>query len=313
MKKIFRCLLPVVLPLMLAACATGGAPGNSLFSGNTISVVEARSKLPPQQFAASVQLLPYSDARSNADAHRIGTSEQIVIGMSGKPLRVEPDVATIVGNSMRRRLEEGGYRLAGADAMYELSGVIRVLSYNVKARDEVALAIESTLRERASGKVIWSGLVEDKTDRFAGVSGNSKQDIANYLLARLGVVTGKTMEAINSTLMASRPDLFNLTPGTRPIQGVTVLTAPTAVAPAAPAVQTGGVQEAALGFLQLSSKPSRAKVYIDEVYYGMTPLRIELPVGVHSVSVRKAAYRSSTEKVSVRKGETTEMEIELQR
>lgn len=312
MKKIFRCLLPVVLPLMLAACATGGAPGNSLFSGNTISVVEARSKLPPQQSAASVQLLPYSDARSNADAHRIGTSEQIVIGMSGKPLRVEPDVAAIVGNSMRRRLEEGGYRLAGADAMYELSGVIRVLSYNVKARDEVALAIESTLRERASGKVIWSGLVEDKTDRFAGVSGNSKQDIANYLLARLGVVTGKTMEAINSTLMASRPDLFNLTPGTRPIQGVTVLTAPAAVAPAAPAVQTGAVQEAALGFLQLSSKPSRAKVYIDEVYYGMTPLRIELPVGVHSVSVRKAAYRSSTEKVSVRKGETTEMEVELQ-
>ena len=72
------------------------------------------------------------------------------------------------------------------------------------------------------------------------------------------------------------------------------------------------VQEAGLGFLQLSSKPSRAKVYIDEVYYGMTPLRIELPVGVHSVSVRKAAYRSSTEKVSVRKGETTEMEVELQ-
>ncbi|HEY6094364.1 MAG TPA: PEGA domain-containing protein [Gallionellaceae bacterium] len=311
--KILLRLIPVLPFLMLAACTSASAPDNGLFSGNVIKVAEPRSKAPQQQFAASVQLLPYSDARINADAHQIGTSGQIIIGMSGSALRVEPDVATIVGNSMQRRLEEGGYRLAGADAMYELSGEIRVFSYNVKARDEVALAVESTLRERASGKVIWSGLVEDKTDRFAGVSGNSKQDIANYLLARLGVVTGKTIEAINSTLMASRPDLFNLTPGTRPIQGVTVLTAPAAATPAASEVQPRPAQEAMPGALQLSSKPPRAKVYIDEVYYGMTPLRIELPAGVHSVSVRKAPYRSSTEKVSVRKGETTEMEVELQR
>lgn len=306
-----RLLFFILLSPLLTACTNSGAPGNGLFGGNTIHVMEPRSHVPQQQFAASVQLQAYSDARPDMQAHQIGATEQIVIGMSGRSLQVEPAVSGIVGNSMRRRLEEVGYRLGGDDALYELGGVIRALSYNVRARDEVVLAVESTLRERASGKVIWSGLVEDKTDRFAGVSGNSKQDIANYLRERVGVVTGKTLEAISSTLMASHPELFNLAPGSRPIQGVTVLTAPEAVPATVP--QSSVAPSTTLGALQLSSMPARAKVYINEVYYGLTPMRIELPAGVHTVSVRKSAYKTSSEKVAIRRGETTEMEIELQR
>jgi hypothetical protein len=66
-----------------------------------------------------------------------------------------------------------------------------------------------------------------------------------------------------------------------------------------------------MGLLVLSSKPSRAKVYLDGVYYGMTPLRAETEPGVHSVEVKLEGYKSASEKVSVRRSDDTELELTL--
>ena len=198
--------------------------------------------------------------------------------------------------------------------MYELSGVVKELTYNVKARDEISIAVETTLKEIATGKVVWSGVVADKDNRFAGISGNSKSDVANYLRLKLGVVTQKTYDAISGSLMASRPDLFNLTPGTKPIAGVTVLFAPGANQPASSAVPVVSVMAPPkTGMLVLSTKPSRAKVYLEGVYFGMSPLRAEVEAQVHNVSVKLDGYKTATEKVSVRKDETTELELVLER
>lgn len=307
--------------MSVIACSGNNAPqAGGFFGGNTISVVESTSanpNVPQKKHAASIRLLPYVDERNTGNAHKIGMSNQIVIGMSGTELMVDPEVSVIVTNSMKKRLDDAGYQLGDAGAQFELSGVVKALSYDVKTRDEISIAVESTLKETATHKVVWSGMVVEKSDRFAGVSGNSKKDIANYLLAKVGVVTGKTTEAISASLMASRPDLFNLTPGTRPIQGVTVLTAP--AVNASPAVQ--GVPPAATmstapvvtnGMLILTSTPARVKIHIDGVYYGLTPLSLELAAGVHDVSAKMPGYKTIAEKVAVRKGETTELEMLLQ-
>ncbi len=306
--------------MSLLACSGSNVPGSGgLWGGNIISVAESKTSnpnAPLEKYAASIRLLPYVDARNTGNANKIGISTQLVIGMSGSELIVDPEVSAIVTNSMHKRLEDSGFALAETNALYELSGVVKELKYDVKVRDEISIAIESTLKEPASGKVVWSGIAVEKSDRFAGVSGNSKKDIANYLREKVAVVTGKTAEAISASLMAVRPDLFNLAPGTRPIQGVTVLAAPVtsavpAVKLAPPSVQVPSA--VATGLLLVTSRPARARIYIDEVYYGLTPLRLELEPGVHKISAKLAGYKSSTEKVAVRKAETTEMEIELQR
>lgn len=309
-----------VLVISVAACSGSKTPGSeSWFGGNVISVAEskiANPNAPSEKYAASIRLLPYVDARNTGNANKIGISTQLVIGMSGTELIVDPAVSAIVTNSMRKHLDDAGYRLDETNGLFELGGVVKVLNYDVKTRDEISIEVESTLKELATGKAVWSGVVVEKSDRFAGVSGNSKKDIANYLREKVAVVTGKTTEAISASLMASRPDLFNLTPGTRPIQGVTVLTVPAAsVVPAgqnmAPAVSSSDA--VASGLLLLTSTPARVKIYIDEVYYGLTPLRLELAPGVHKVSAKLAGYKTSVEKVAVRKAETTEMEMTLQR
>ena len=326
MKKKWFCALLGMLSLGVVACSSVDSPPSpGLSGGNTIRVAESLADNPAapiKKYAASIHLLAYIDARKTENPHKIGISTQRIIGMGGTELLVEPAAAAIVSNSLRKRLDEAGFQLSAADALYELSGVVRELNYDVKARDEIDIVVESTLKDSASGKVVWSGIVVEKSDRFAGVSGNSKQGIANYLRDKVGVVADKTTESISASLMASRPDLFSLTPGTRPIAGVTVLQAPAAVV--SPISAVGGEAKAATpvkaaitaamnGVLLISSAPPRAKIYIDDVYYGLTPLRLELAAGVHNVRAALALHKASTEKVSVRKGETTEIEIELRR
>ena len=67
------------------------------------------------------------------------------------------------------------------------------------------------------------------------------------------------------------------------------------------------------GLLLVNTSPSRAKVYLDGVYYGLSPLRLEMEPAVHAISVKLEGYKMVTEKVSVRKGDNTEMELKLER
>jgi hypothetical protein len=216
--------------------------------------------------------------------------------------------------------------MEGGDAnnvLFEVSGVIKELALNVKDRDDINISIETTLKEAATGKVVWSGLVTEKNDRFAGVSGNNKEDVDAYLNKGLGVVAGKTVEAISASLQAARPELFSLTPGTKAIKGVDVYVAPPAAPPAAatlpaalvtPAAQAGTPSgNAASGLLSVNTSPSRAKVYLNGVYFGLSPLSTEIQAGVHDVVVQMKEYRTATEKVSVRKGDKTELELTLER
>jgi hypothetical protein len=305
---------------LLSAFVVGGLSVNS-YAGwfdvdDSISVVENKkpgANAATVKNAATIHMAGYVDSREGAAPKKIGISTQRVTGIAGKDVVLDRAVTEIVANSMRKRFDDAGFQFLESGALFELSGVVKDVTYNVKARDEISISVETTLKD-AAGKVIWSGLVEEKTERFAGISGNNKADIANVLRYELGIVSQKTVDAISASLMASRPDLFTLTPGTKAIAGVTVLQAvgggAAAVSPAAP---VAAPRIAVTGTLVLNTKPARAKVYLDGVYYGMSPLRAEVEAGIHEVSVKDAGYKTASEKLSVRKGETTELEMVLER
>ncbi len=304
---------------LLSAFAVGGLSVNS-YAGwfdvdDSISVVENKktgANAAAVKNTATIHLAGYVDGREGATPKKIGISTQRVTGIAGKDIVLDRAVTEIVANSMRKRFDDAGFQFLESAALYELSGVVKDVTYNVKARDEISISVETTLKDTA-GKVIWSGLVEEKNERFAGISGNNKADIANVLRYELGIVSQKTVDAISASLMASRPDLFVLTPGTKAIAGVTVLQAvgggSAEVNPAAPVA----AHVAVTGTLVLNTKPARAKVYLDGVYYGMSPLRAEVEAGIHEVSVKVAGYKTASEKLSVRKGEATELEVVLER
>lgn len=306
--------------LAMSACSTLGSEKSAgVFSSeNTVSVNDAVFVTQPEiKNMAGLRILPYLDLRSSNNPYLLGEMSAHVMGLTGKVLLLDRDVAGIATASMRHQFKQAGFAVqtegTNEAAQFELSGSVKELALNVKDRDEVNITIETSVKDLATGKVIWSASVNEKQNRFAGVAGNSKSDVADYLRAELRVVSRKTVEAVSSLLMAGYPALFNLTPGTKTIAGVTVSTAPIApvLTPVAslPAVSVPD----ALGFLSVSSKPARAKVYLDEVYFGLTPLRVEVAVGVHTLMLKQSAYQTVTEKVSVRKAETTELDVQLER
>jgi len=311
-----------VAGLFLAGCAVLG--------GDEIQVGQSEQRNPDAvktKYLATVRIAGYVDGRSMGNPRKIGKAEARVMGLSGTDILLDRDVTDVVADSLGKRLEDTGIQVLAKDdasALYELSGVVKELKYDVKVRDEVSIKIQSTLREIATGKVVWSGEVEQKDDRFAGVSGNTKGDIAKYLLQQLGVVTNKTTEAIDNLLMATHPELFSLTPGTKVIPGVTVFVSPNGIGSGAPDTTLLPHQPApdtslqspiagAPGLLVVRTEPARAKVYLDGVYYGLSPLNIDSAAGIRTVEVKLKGYKKASEKVAVRTGATTELEFQLEK
>jgi hypothetical protein len=267
------------------------------------------------KYAASIRIAGYTDERKVVDARKVGVAKVRVSGLSGSEIRLDRDVTQVVADSISKKLDDTGYQILEREdksALFELSGVVREMSFEAKERDYVSISVETTLKEVATGKVVWSGEVAQKSDRFAGVSGNDKEDIANYLHHELEVVSGKTVEAISATLMVSRSDLFNLTPGTKAIPGVTVYSIPGITTPV-PTTPTATMPAATNGQLLVRTEPARAKIYLDGVYYGLSPIHVEATPGIHAVQAKLKGYGAASEKVAVRKGETTELEMQLEK
>ena len=347
MSRLLRHVALVVLLFAVAGCSTvkdakdsvaGWVNGGDSTLSTTGKKASSGSSGPLLKYAATLRVNKYADQRKLNNPRLLGITTQRVRGVDGDQLLLDQEIANIVTVAIKKRFDGEGYQVlegsSASNALFEVSGVIKDLTLNVKERDEINIAIETTLKEVATGKVVWSGLVMEKNDRFAGVSGNNKDDVIAYLNKELRIASNKTVEAVSASLMASRPELFNLTAGTKPIPGVTVYVAPAAAkpapaAPAAPATMMpsygappgGAVPPPAYmpragettGLLLVNTSPSRAKVYLDGVYYGLSPLRLEMEPAVHAISVKLEGYKMITEKVSVRKGDNTEMELNLDR
>ena len=53
------------------------------------------------------------------------------------------------------------------------------------------------------------------------------------------------------------------------------------------------------GRLLVTSSPSGAKVFVDQVFYGTTPLFLDLPPGIHFLKVRKHGFESQRSKIGI--------------
>ncbi len=296
----------VLLVAMLSGCAGTKEPGNAIY----MRMDDAASPNARQQkYPVLVRLAAYEDARNVSDPHLVGTATTRVLGMTGRDIMLDSEVAKLVGAAMKKRLSDDGLQFVEDDkAQFQLGGVVKALSVDIKERDYLNIVVESTLTETASGRVIWSGVVAEKKERYAGVMGNSKGDVAAFLKNGLKTISHKTSESILSVLMATRPELFGVAGVAKVVPGVTVY-ANTPVPVVAPSAFVK--PDAATGKLALTSEPANVKVYVDDVYYGLTPLEADMPAGIYQLRFELDGYAKSSEKVSVRRGDRTELKIKL--
>jgi len=67
------------------------------------------------------------------------------------------------------------------------------------------------------------------------------------------------------------------------------------------------------GRISIKTEPPRSKVYIGDVYYGLSPLTVDIEPIVYEITIRLEGFKEKKEKVSIRKGQKTELEINMEK
>jgi hypothetical protein len=259
--------------------------------------------------APSLAVAPWADQRPGTPGRRLGGISGTVFDIQGTELTLIRDATAVVDDAVREQLRAQGLAVLAApeSADLRLEGSLQTLTLNVAARDERRIVLRATLRRQRDGQVLWSGAVEERNDRFAGVSGNNRRDLETYLgegisKAAAQLATAVREHAVPLAAAAAAVPAVPAPPAPAP-PAVPAAAAP--VAPATPAIS------GALGQVLITTVPPRVKVYVDDVYHGLTPLTLELPAGTSQLHFKREGYRSASEKVAVRRGASVELELKL--
>jgi len=307
--------------LTLSGCAgTGVASGNGSAIHVGTAVASSAAKSADDDKRAALRIATYLDHRAVAPSRKIGNIRATVVDMHVSELVLDEDIPSAVTAAVGNMLDLRGFHVATTNdgvvrdgaAAFQVSGSVRKFALDIGGRDQLTIEVETTLRD-GGGRVLWSGLVSETGDRYAGVTGNTKESITRYLTAGLKTVADQTSVRVSDAAHQARPDLF---PPQSPaaenaVPGEVVAVPPMASAP----WQSKGHSDDAQTFGRLSivTTPPRAKVYLGDVYWGLSPLNLELAPNIYSLRFTMNGYKTATEKVSVRKAATTELEIELEK
>lgn len=290
---------------LVAGCTSLSAPSHAE-SGVPGSVLSPRWTLEPAApllrradgRALSVAMGHWADERPGAPGRGVGVAEAPVFGVQNPRLNLPEEATAVWRRALAEHLKQQGFTLQADAGQADLviDGALQVLMLNVKSRDERHVAVSATLRRGPAsppaGAVLWTGRLLKHDDRFAGVSGNDREDLEHFLGDGLAQVA---RELVATTLRQASV-----------LRAAAPVTVPAAATPAA-------VSSASIGQIAISTLPARAKVYLDEVYQGLSPLTLELPVGVVQLHFKLDGFRPASERVAVRRGATVELEVKFER
>ncbi|EQD24699.1 MAG: PEGA domain-containing protein [Nitrospirae bacterium] len=168
------------------------------------------------------------------------------------------------------------------------SGTFNSLAVTTQAR------VELYYLDSETGRIIWGNtLHHDTYDRKV-----SKKAPVDYASIRLeDALQNVIIQSVDRVL----PKINKRDPG-----AVQVLSAGfMADVPKTPEGKPAGVIPAGKGRLEIVSKPGGARVYVDGIYYGLTPLSLDLSPGVHLLKVHKDGFETSRDKVGILEGKST--------
>jgi PEGA domain len=313
----------VLMPWFLAVSGCAGTTNNS-DRGSTLHLRDERISPDAGQTRGdkrvAVHVAAYLDGRAAAPSRKVGEIHSTVVDMHRPELVLDRDISSVVTSAISDTLTARGFEVSrdtegpaarGADAL-RLSGTIRTFALDIGGRDRLAIAVETTVRA-GNGSVLWSGVVSETADRYAGVSGNTKDSIAEYLTTGMKAVANKTAVQVHDAARQAHPDLLG--PSFSPPHAVERAdqVAPAVMSAPSQAPGRAGAAAAAAGRLSVVTTPPRAKVYLGDVYWGLSPLDLELAPDIYLLRVTLDGYKAAAEKISVRKATTTELEIVLER
>lgn len=311
-----RAAVAMLAVALLSACSTVGLDRAPRSDAGTVIVPVLPQPGAPVSPAASGRTLamaPWADARAGRPGRAIGVLEAPVFGVHDPRLVLAEDPAKLMADAVARRLEGAGLGLVApsAPADLRLEASLNALRMDVGARDARRIGVHARLFRAGDSQPVWAGELVDVDERFAGVIGNNRRDLEQYLGAGMGAVADQLAAQVLRQLQA-----LPAAAPMRPAAGAAVSAPqPQLQQPQQPQPQpqpqptAGGA--AGEGRIAIASAPPRVKVYVDDVYHGLTPLTVILPQGVHQLHFRREGCDAQREKVAVRAGATVELELSM--
>lgn len=266
----------------------------------------------------NVAVIPYSDKRTGIDSKRkVVDISGVVVGVHSSEMLLKEDVSSLVTRALRDQLNHVGFKaeiVSGLtfdtsmlktppaaiphDADIIIGGEIKRFHLDVGGRDKIEIELNTSIFDRRSGRVIWSGTTIEEADRFAGVMGNTKGSITKYINSSLTKVIKKTLQESDSALKT----FAKSSPSDMGLPAAPLRTSPL------PSQKLDG-ETASAGTLAVTSTPPGARLYIGDTYYGKTPLKIDLRPGIYEITARLKGFKDEKEKVAIRPGISTELDI----
>ncbi len=251
---------------------------------------------------SSVNIKEFKDVRKTNNFNDIGKINEVVADITSSNLILDKPASIIILNALKNEFLQSGFTLkqsGGAD--YTLKGEIKKFSLDIEERDHVVIEIDYEFTSNIDKKTIYSGSALVQDSRFAGVTGNTRKSIKKYLNKALSNLSAQIISSTGLTLKTKIEvprKTKEIAPEPTPHQIGKTKTPPPS--------HSGGT-------LIVSGTPLKVKIYIEDVYYGLTPLSINIKSGVYNVSFKKKGFKTEKEKVSIREGAETILEIDLQR
>jgi len=137
-----------------------------------------------------------------------------VRGIDGNQLLLDQEVASVVTTAIKKRFDAEGFQVlegsSAANALFEYPG-----DQGADAQCQEPRRDHYRHRDCGEGLGHWRGGVVRAGDgeerplcrRFR----NNKDDVVAYFNRELKVASNKTVEAVSASLVAAKPELFNLT------------------------------------------------------------------------------------------------------
>lgn len=167
------------------------------------------------------------------------------------------------------------------------SGTFNSLSVTTQAR------VELYYLDSQTGKIIWGNVIHHDTfDQKA-----TKKDPTDFAAIRLE-------EALQNVILQSIDRSIGHINKVYP-SSVQYISDGMANVPKTPQGMVAGSIPPGKGRIEVVSNPGGAMVYVDGIYYGPTPLSLDLTPGIHLLKVKKNGYETSRDKVGVLEGKLT--------
>lgn len=238
----------------------------------------------------NVAIAPYKDERKEGNRKKLGDITSPVFGIDATELIIEKNVSDLVTDAFKEQFQLAGFKTekgdkAQADILIE--GSVKAFSLDIGPKDTIEIEIETTAKDAKNGNILWSGAVTEKNERFAGTMGNSRKTVGKYISSSLAKVIKSTLTDIASAIEKTMPKSIE------PVKEEIIL--------------------GSEGRLSLSSVPPKTQVFIDDVYYGLTPITTDLAPGIYTVNFKMEGFKKVAQKIAVKKGRVTEFTVVMEK